>query len=269
MHGRALLRGRGAADTASAGACSSSGRGAAAVCGAQRSAAAVAAACRRRGERGRLMRALIGSGSGSSLAFAAAPASPRPAAASAVAAAAASSSRVPVADSPMRSLDEPWPGDAGAAAADSQRLVAAMRLERLGDDLPDLLVEMGIRYDPDKLAAVLERRRAQVYGRAVRIAASLGGFIAKVAGDYALGGAAAATAGPTAAARAAELRALLSGLGPSFVKIGQALSARPDLLPQVYLEALADLQVCCGWCWGGGDCPCASACRRVFVAPLS
>jgi hypothetical protein len=45
--------------------------------------------------------------------------------------------------------------------------------------------------------------------------------------------------------RAVELRTLLSGLGPSFVKIGQALSARPDLLPQVYLEALSDLQV--GW----------------------
>lgn len=39
-----------------------------------------------------------------------------------------------------------------------------------------------------------------------------------------------------AAARALELRDLLSQLGPSFVKIGQALSSRPDLLPQVYLE---------------------------------
>ena len=36
--------------------------------------------------------------------------------------------------------------------------------------------------------------------------------------------------------RAAELRVLFSKLGPSFVKIGQALSARPDLLPQAYLE---------------------------------
>eukprot|EP00878_Enallax_costatus_P031030 GHUV01033859.1.p1 GENE.GHUV01033859.1~~GHUV01033859.1.p1 ORF type:complete len:615 (+),score=219.69 GHUV01033859.1:1031-2875(+) len=44
------------------------------------------------------------------------------------------------------------------------------------------------------------------------------------------------------ASRAAELRKLLSSLGPSFVKIGQALSARPDLLPQVYLESLSELQ---------------------------
>jgi hypothetical protein len=77
-----------------------------------------------------------------------------------------------------------------------------------------------------------------VYGRAVRIAASLGGFIAKVGKDYALG-----SFDKNAPRRAAELRSLLSGLGPSFVKIGQALSARPDLLPQVYLEALSDLQV--------------------------
>ena len=42
---------------------------------------------------------------------------------------------------------------------------------------------------------------------------------------------------------ASELRSLLGGLGPSFVKIGQALSARPDLLPAPYLRALSDLQV--------------------------
>ena len=36
--------------------------------------------------------------------------------------------------------------------------------------------------------------------------------------------------------RAVELRQLLGHLGPSFVKVGQALSSRPDLLPQVYLE---------------------------------
>ena len=38
------------------------------------------------------------------------------------------------------------------------------------------------------------------------------------------------------ALRARQLCKTLSQLGPSFVKIGQALSSRPDLLPQVYLE---------------------------------
>ena len=40
------------------------------------------------------------------------------------------------------------------------------------------------------------------------------------------------------ALRARQLCKTLSQLGPSFVKIGQALSSRPDLLPQVYLEVL-------------------------------
>ncbi len=41
--------------------------------------------------------------------------------------------------------------------------------------------------------------------------------------------------------RAGELRDLLGRLGPSFVKVGQALSARPDLLPKVYLEVTSPL----------------------------
>lgn len=64
---------------------------------------------------------------------------------------------------------------------------SAVQLDTLTPDLPELLVEMGIRYDPDKLAAHLSSKWPQVYGRAVRIAASLGGFIARVARDYALG----------------------------------------------------------------------------------
>ena len=36
--------------------------------------------------------------------------------------------------------------------------------------------------------------------------------------------------------RAKQLRKLLTKLGPSFVKVGQALSSRPDLLPKPYLE---------------------------------
>jgi predicted unusual protein kinase regulating ubiquinone biosynthesis (AarF/ABC1/UbiB family) len=45
-----------------------------------------------------------------------------------------------------------------------------------------------------------------------------------------------------AAPEAKELAADLEALGPTFVKLGQLLSTRPDLLPAPYLTALARLQ---------------------------
>lgn len=41
---------------------------------------------------------------------------------------------------------------------------------------------------------------------------------------------------------AIQLRELLTRLGPAFIKIGQALSTRPDIVPPVYLEELSQLQ---------------------------
>ena len=41
------------------------------------------------------------------------------------------------------------------------------------------------------------------------------------------------------AKRAVQLRRVLADLGPAFIKVGQALSARPDLLPQTYLDVRA------------------------------
>lgn len=42
--------------------------------------------------------------------------------------------------------------------------------------------------------------------------------------------------------RAIQLRELLTRLGPAYIKVGQALSTRPDILPPVYLEEFAKLQ---------------------------
>ncbi|KAL5980990.1 hypothetical protein ACLOJK_028910 [Asimina triloba] len=42
--------------------------------------------------------------------------------------------------------------------------------------------------------------------------------------------------------RAAELRAILVELGPAFVKIAQAVSSRPDVVPPAYLDELSLLQ---------------------------
>jgi len=42
--------------------------------------------------------------------------------------------------------------------------------------------------------------------------------------------------------RAVQLREILTRLGPAYIKIGQALSSRPDLVPPIYLDELAKLQ---------------------------
>jgi predicted unusual protein kinase regulating ubiquinone biosynthesis (AarF/ABC1/UbiB family) len=42
--------------------------------------------------------------------------------------------------------------------------------------------------------------------------------------------------------RAIQLRQILTKLGPAYIKVGQALSTRPDLVPPIYLEELSLLQ---------------------------
>jgi predicted unusual protein kinase regulating ubiquinone biosynthesis (AarF/ABC1/UbiB family) len=42
--------------------------------------------------------------------------------------------------------------------------------------------------------------------------------------------------------RAIQLREMLTQLGPAYIKVGQALSTRPDLVPPIYLDELTQLQ---------------------------
>ncbi len=42
--------------------------------------------------------------------------------------------------------------------------------------------------------------------------------------------------------RAIQLREMLTNLGPTYIKVGQALSTRPDLVPPAYLQELTALQ---------------------------
>lgn len=85
-----------------------------------------------------------------------------------------------------------------------------MELESLheGRDMTPLLMEMGIRYDPARLSKALKTKWPQVYGRALFISSSIGGFITQVAADKALG-----LLEKNTALRAGQLRDLLGSLG--------------------------------------------------------
>jgi hypothetical protein len=116
-----------------------------------------------------------------------------------------------------------------------------MELSTLTPELPSLLAEMGVRYDPERLAAALSSRPTELAARSLRVAASLGGFITKVLADLASGSLEA-----NAPQRAGQLRAVLSGLGPSFVKTGQALSGEPP--PAAASVLAAHLTLCPAVC---------------------
>ena len=55
-----------------------------------------------------------------------------------------------------------------------------MELNNLTPDLPKILLEMGVKYDPERLAAAFKEKPVELAGRAAVVAARLGGFITLV-----------------------------------------------------------------------------------------
>jgi predicted unusual protein kinase regulating ubiquinone biosynthesis (AarF/ABC1/UbiB family) len=92
-------------------------------------------------------------------------------------------------------------------------------------------------YDPVAIAAHYRRRPFQVWARFVGIFLPLVSFFVQLWLDRRWGRSA-----QTEAQRAIQLRKMLTNLGPAYIKIGQALSTRPDLVPPIFLEELTTLQ---------------------------
>ncbi|KAL0460493.1 UNVERIFIED_CONTAM: protein ACTIVITY OF BC1 COMPLEX kinase, chloroplastic [Sesamum latifolium] len=92
-------------------------------------------------------------------------------------------------------------------------------------------------YSPELLATKYGSRPIKVVRRALEIFAGLGYFGFNLWLDQAKG-----QLDQNQRERAVQLRKTLTRLGPTFVKIGQGLSTRPDLCPPQYLEELSQLQ---------------------------
>lgn len=95
----------------------------------------------------------------------------------------------------------------------------------------------GWTYDPDAIATHYSRRPFQVFGRLLAIlwpvmTFALGLWLDQVTQQVVA----------HQRRRAIQLRTILTRLGPAYIKIGQALSTRPDLVPPIYLEELTKLQ---------------------------
>jgi predicted unusual protein kinase regulating ubiquinone biosynthesis (AarF/ABC1/UbiB family) len=95
----------------------------------------------------------------------------------------------------------------------------------------------GLRYDPEVIAAHYQQRTIEVWVRSLSVLWTFITFALTLWWDKQSDQVIA-----KASLRAARLREILTDLGPAFIKVGQALSTRPDLIPSVYLEELTKLQ---------------------------
>ncbi len=96
---------------------------------------------------------------------------------------------------------------------------------------------VALQYDPETISAYYGRRPLQVLGRAFSIFWTFLLFIVAIWWDRRTG-----QVERNQLKRAVWLREILTNLGPAYIKVGQALSTRPDLVPPTYLEELTLLQ---------------------------
>jgi predicted unusual protein kinase regulating ubiquinone biosynthesis (AarF/ABC1/UbiB family) len=93
------------------------------------------------------------------------------------------------------------------------------------------------RYNPQAIASYYNRRPWLVIWRAVTIVWLFAGFLIGLSLDRSVG-----HVEVNKYQRAEQLREILTRLGPTFIKVGQSLSTRPDLVRQDFLEELIKLQ---------------------------
>lgn len=93
------------------------------------------------------------------------------------------------------------------------------------------------RYDPEAIAQYFRYRPWRVLWRAIKIIWLFAGFVFGLKWDDWLN-----QEWKNREKRATQLREILTHLGPTFIKVGQALSTRPDLVRKDFLEELVKLQ---------------------------
>ena len=110
----------------------------------------------------------------------------------------------------------------------------------IGEELNDFIEASGLlEYDPKKISQIYKGAPLRLIRRLWQTLIPLSLFLLKVAIDKLFG---TLKSEVNAQSRAKEFTNLLVDLGPAFIKAGQALSTRPDIIPQIVLDELAQLQ---------------------------
>ncbi|CAK9197286.1 unnamed protein product [Sphagnum jensenii] len=139
-----------------------------------------------------------------------------------------------------------WPATSGANTRDPKEVTrqaptALLRIAEVNETDAErragLRATQATEYNAEVLSQRYGRQPLKVVSRTWQIASTLGSFAFSLLLDRQQG-----QIQKNMQKRAADLRVRLTKLGPTFVKVGQGLSTRPDLCPPEYLEQLAELQ---------------------------
>lgn len=110
----------------------------------------------------------------------------------------------------------------------------------MNEDYTDFIEVSGLlKYDPDIITKIYQKNPKRLFKRLWQTLIPILVYIISVVWDKLTGQ---LKKESKARFRAKQLTNLLVELGPAFVKAGQALSTRPDIIPVVLLEELSQLQ---------------------------
>ncbi len=110
----------------------------------------------------------------------------------------------------------------------------------MAEELSDFIEASGLlEYDPIAIDSIYKKNPIRLLRRLWQTLLPIGLFLLGVGWEKLIGS---LEKNERKTFRAKEFTQLLVDLGPAFIKAGQALSTRPDIVPQTVLEELAQLQ---------------------------
>ncbi|KAM0941951.1 putative ABC-type Cd(2+) transporter [Dioscorea sansibarensis] len=125
----------------------------------------------------------------------------------------------------------------GQNLRDSQFADENVQLRLVEVQAKDSSETLPLIYDPDIISAYWGKRPRAVATRIIQLLSVAGGFLSHLAADLIN-----KKIKENEVARAIELREIVTSLGPAYIKLGQALSIRPDILSPA---AMTELQKLC------------------------
>jgi aarF domain-containing kinase len=142
----------------------------------------------------------------------------------------------------------------GADSSDIGAFMASLRGENLNDDdfaaegqkvslmsvtgnLNEADAQLPLTYDPEAIYAFWSIRPVSVIKRIIQLGYISSNFVAGLLWDFATG-----QVKRNEVKRAIQIRDIVTSLGPAYIKLGQALSIRPDLLSPA---AMTEMQKLC------------------------